>query len=125
MPDLVDLKYSKAEAKEEQAEYAKPSSMDYPYGLNLSLEKRELDLLGIEGVPAVGDEWHMTIVAKVYSVNTSSGPDADDSIRVGLQVCMAQVDSQESAAEEAREKKTPAVEAAETKRARPGGVMGS
>lgn len=115
-PKLVDLQYTAAEKKEEKLERAiAPEGGDYPWGLCLSLEKRELDMLGVKGLPTIGDEWHMLIVAKVTGVNTSQGMMSDDSVRVGLQVTMAQILLRESAAEEAKEKETPAVESRESK----------
>src|SRR5512135_1090856 len=118
MGDLVDLKYSAAEQKEEASESmgAMPGGeSEYPWGMCITLEKRELDRLGIQGTPGIGDEWHMMIIAEVTSVNMQSGGDAEDSIRVGLQITMAQVTMQESAEEEKGEAETPAAEMAEMK----------
>lgn len=113
-PKLIDLQYTKAEQKEETNEMAVPSSSQYPWGLCMSLEKRELDKLGITGLPSIGDEWHMLVVAKVTGVNTQSGVDKEDSVRVGLQVTMAQVLMQESAADEDKEAESPEAEAKES-----------
>jgi hypothetical protein len=45
---LIDLKYTKADKKEEASEMVGPSGQpaDYPWGLSLSLESAELDKLG-------------------------------------------------------------------------------
>jgi hypothetical protein len=126
---LADLRYSKAEAREEAKEsaaaepgYEKAGSA--PWGMCLHLEKRELDKLGISALPGVGDEWHITAVARVTQVSQSSGADRDDSMSVALSIEMMGVDMRESAAEEAAEgAQTPAKEAGEAKRAR--SVLGS
>jgi hypothetical protein len=116
---LVDLAYTKAELKEEKAEMATgPGGQPnpYPWGVCLSLEKAELDKLGITELPGIGDEFHMTIIAKVTSVNSSAREGSDEESRVGLQITMAEVTAHESAAEEKAEgKETPASEAKESK----------
>lgn len=124
MAQLVDLRYTKAEAKEEAAEMTAPSRADSegecPWGLCIRLEKRELDRLGIKQLPEVGAEWHIHAVAYVTQVSQQSGVDAEDSQCVALQLAMMSVDMQESAAEEAAEKKagkdTPKAEAAEERK---------
>lgn len=120
-PQFIDLTYTKAEKKEEAKEYASPGpAMDYPWGLCLHLEKRELDKLGITELPGVGDEFHIAVIAKVTQVAQQSGADRDDSKSVALQITMAQILDHESAKEEAAEYKkagpeTPAKEGAEQK----------
>ena len=125
MAELVDMKYSKAEMKEEAKEVG-PSGQpaQYPWGLCISLEKDELDKLGIKDLPDVGGEVHFMAVAKVTSVNQSASVTQGEDTRVGLQIIMMQVLLVESAAEEKGEKESPKTEAAETK-PRKGGVMGA
>ena len=117
-PALVDMAYTKADKKEEAKEYAVgPGGQisDYPWGLCLSLEKKELDKLGVKQLPQVGGEFHFVAVAKVTSVNQSAREGQDGESRVGLQITMMQVVLEESAAEEKAEKKeTPKTEARET-----------
>lgn len=122
---LTDLRYTKAEAKEEASEQAAmigggDKEGGCPWGLCLRLEKRELDMLGIKTLPEVGAEWHITAVAYVTQVSQQSGVDRDDSQCVALGIAMMSVDLQESAAEEAAEKKagkdTPRDEAAEMRK---------
>ena len=114
---LIDLRYSKAEAKEEAkesrvGEYEREGSA--PWGCCIRLEARELDALGIKGLPNVGDEWHITAVARVTQISQSSSTDMDDSKTAALSIEMMQVDSVESAAmEKAEGKQTPAKEMAE------------
>jgi hypothetical protein len=115
-PSLVDLQLTKSEKKEETREMVIATSDEqYPYGLCLSLENRELYKLGIDDIPTVGDEWHMLVIGKVTVVNTQSGADTDDSVRVGLQITMAQILKRESKADEVMEKETPSSEAKESK----------
>jgi hypothetical protein len=129
---FTDLAYTKAEAKEEVAEYASPAPRaaegpSYPWGLCISLEKRELDLLGIKSAPGIGDELHMTVIARVTSVNQEFGPMRDDDqLRVGMQITMADLLMVEPAADEAAEgKQTPAKEDAEQRAMqRPSSVSG-
>lgn len=114
---LVDMAYSKAEKKEEAKEYAVgPSGQpdDYPWGLCITLEKRELDKLDITDLPQVGGAIHFMATAKVTSVNQSASMSQAEETRVGLQITMMQVVLQESAAEEKGEQETPALEARET-----------
>ena len=66
-PALVDMAYTKADKKEEAKEYAVgPGGQiaDYPWGLCLSLEKKELDKLGVKQLPQVGGEFHF--VAELF-----------------------------------------------------------
>ncbi len=88
---LVDMAYTKAELKEEQNETRMGEASPYPWGLCLSLEKSQLDKLGIKDLPGVGDEWHLVAVAKVTSVNQSAREGSDEESRVGLQITMMQV----------------------------------
>ena len=117
-PKLIDMAYTKAELKEEKKEMAVgPSGQPspYPWGLCLSLERNELDKLGIKQMPEVGAEVHFVAVAKVTSVNQSAREGQDEESRVGLQITMMQVLLEESAADERKEgKETPASEAKET-----------
>ena len=115
---LVDLAYTKAEMKEEGKERGiSPSGQPdpYPWGLAITLERNELNKLGVTDLPPVGTEVHLLAVAKVTSVNQSARAGEDEEARVGLQICMMQVLKVESPEEEKGEKETPEVEAKETK----------
>lgn len=113
---LVDLSYSKAELKEEKAEYASGDPSPYPWGLCIRLEDAELKKLGIKDLPQVGGEVHFTAVATVTGVNQSARAGQADERSVALQITMLQVTAIEDAAEEQAEgKQTPAKEAAESK----------
>jgi len=120
-PKFIDLSYTKAEKKEEAKEYATAPmgpGGDYPWGLCLHLEKRELDKLGITDLPGVGDEFHLSVIAKVTQVSQQSGTDRDDSKSVALQITMICVNEHERAKQESDEAKkygaeTPAKESQE------------
>ena len=115
-PGLVDLKYSKAELKEE-AQEAKIgySQQPYPYGLCIRLESDELEKLGITEMPQVGGEIHFMAIAKVTGVNQSAYEGQDGESCVSLQITMMQVLMTESADEEKGEKETPDSEAKESR----------
>jgi hypothetical protein len=125
---LVDLARTKAGLKEEAKEAklgydGQPD--DYSWGLNFRLESEELGKLGIDKLPEVGSEYHLMVIAKVTSVNQSASVGQDDERCVGLTMTMMQILEHGSADEETAEgKETPAMEAAEAKKPRRGGVMG-
>ena len=119
---LVDMKYTKAEQKEEKREIAAPSPQEYPWGLAIRLEDEELTKLGVKTMPGVGDEIHLMAIAKVTGVNQSATA-KDSDCCVSLQITMLQVLMHETAAEEKGEKETPAAEAKETPRKY--GVLGA
>lgn len=124
-PKLVDLKYTKAEAKEAN-DYSTPKDggPEYPWGLTIRLEDDELKKLGIEDLPDVGGEFHLQIIAKVQSASMTSMADGKTDRCVNLQITMMGVELEESAADEKGEKESPKSEAAETKKAARGGVLG-
>lgn len=123
---LVDLKYTKAEVKAEAAEYSSPKDggPEYPWGLEIRLEDEELSKLGITGLPDVGGEYHLSVVAKVKSASQTSMANGKTDRCVCLQITMIGIDLAESADEEKGEKDTPAAESAETKKASRSGLMG-
>jgi len=115
---LVDLRYTKAEAKEEAKEARRPIGYERagsaPWGMCLHLEARELDALGIKTLPSVGDEWHITAVARVTQVSQSSSTDMDESKTAAVAIEMMRVDRVDSAAEDKAEgPQTPAKESGE------------
>lgn len=124
---LVDMKYTKAEAKAEAEEYSKPSLDNeprYPWGLQIRLEDEELKKLGITDLPEVGAEFHLTVVAEVQSATESKMASGRTDRCVCLQITMLGIDLEESAASEKGEKSTPKSEAAETRKPAKGGVLG-
>lgn len=124
---LVDMKYTRAEAKAEAEKYSSPSpdnEPQYPWGLQIRLEDEELSKLGITSLPDVGGEFHLTVVAQVQSATESKMASGRTDRCVCLQITMLSVDLEESAADEKGEKSTPAAEAKEVRKPSKGGVLG-
>ena len=113
---LIDLKLSRKEMKDEAAEVS-PAQSQYSWGLQIRLEKEELDKLGVKTLPAVHDEWHFLAVADVTSVSTQKTAAGDEDSCVCLQIKMMQIVQNEPASMEKGEKETPASEARETRKA--------
>lgn len=122
---LVDLKYTKAEAKEAN-DYSTPKDggPEYPWGLEIRLEDDELAKLGVTGLPDVGGEYHLTVIAMVKSASQTSMANGKTDRCVCLQITMMGLDLEESAEDEKGEKSTPASEAKETRKPAKGGVLG-
>ena len=76
---LTSMKRSSA--NEAPADLEKP---EYPWGLSITLEKEDMDKLGM-AMPKVGDEVHIVAKAKVSSTNMSEGEDGTYA-SVGLQL---------------------------------------
>jgi len=113
-PKFVDMKYTKAELKEETREMKVGYDPEpYPWGLGIRLESEELSKLGVTTLPQVGSEIHFAAVAKVTGVNQSAQQGQDERTCVALQITMLAIVKVESAAEEAGEVETPANEAKE------------
>lgn len=66
---LVDLKRTKSEKKSEKAITAPGGGEDYPYGTRLRLGDEELDKMGIDELPQVGDGTHIHGHGHVTSVS--------------------------------------------------------
>ena len=86
---LRDLKRTAAEAKEGmipvETSMPKPESY-YPYGLEVRLEKEELEKLGLDaGDFSVGDMVSVSGKAKVTNISTNEGEN-DESACVTLQL---------------------------------------
>lgn len=86
---IVSMERTAAEKKKaEDACKAMPcDGPDYPWGLCINLGKDELAKLGIDKLPAVGDEFHVYAVCTVTRVSqTASKESGDDSRNVELQI---------------------------------------
>ena len=95
-------------AAEERYKVAPSSGEDYPYGLTLNLGKDELEKLGIDDLPAVGDEQYFYIACKVTRVHASASEN-DESKGVEMQITkMALEESpKEEEDEDKKDKRTP------------------
>ncbi len=109
---MVDMASTPAEIKAEQKEITSaPDIPRYPWGLQIRLEKSDLDKLGMDQLPAVGDEFHIAAVGRVTSVSQAYRDDSDESKCVSIQIVMLQLDNEgqepaDSAAEESKETKS-------------------
>lgn len=65
MAKMISLKLSPKESKAESPEIAEREGPKYPYGTALYLNEDALAKLGIDGMPEVGDEFHIIATAKV------------------------------------------------------------
>lgn len=88
MADLVDMKRSKADKKDESKKYDSPSfgQEDYHHGLSVSLGHEELSKLGIHTMPQVGDKFHMHAHAHVTSAHEHSREGGKKERRIELQL---------------------------------------
>ena len=77
---LIDMKLSKADKAEEKKKYSvgQDSMPDYPYGLSLTIDKDELDKLGMTEYE-VGDELNISAVGKVTMVRNSADEKSEES----------------------------------------------
>lgn len=64
----------------------KITSSPYSYEHRINLDQNALDKLGIEGVPAVGDKFHVLGHGEVSDVSSHSSEDGSKSTRVSLQL---------------------------------------
>lgn len=91
---MADMKISKTEAKE-QALGIEMDAPEYPYGLCISLEKDQLEKLGITELPKVGAKMMVhanAVVKSVSAYDTQSGSDQ----RVELQITEMELASGEA-----------------------------
>lgn len=58
---------------------------DYSYGTRLNLRKEDLDKLGIEDLPKVGEKFRLVAEVEVISVSASASKDNDNQ-DMGLQI---------------------------------------
>ena len=77
---MTDMALTKAEIKDEKAEAGvmEPSVPKYPWGLQVRLEREELDKLGITDLPDVGDVLSLMVSARVTGVTETQMANAQD-----------------------------------------------
>lgn len=79
---MISLKNTSKTEDEKETAIASPDNQDgYPWGTRINLEQDTLDKLGIEKLPAVGDELMIEAKVRVISVRES-----DNSKSVELQI---------------------------------------
>lgn len=111
IPAMVDMARSKAEKVEKAAEMmpGPVSAPDYPYGLCICLGEDELQKLGLDENPEIGDMLHLHAMAKVTSVSQSESEGVGKNRRVELQITHMVGENEDEENEEA-DKATPAAE---------------
>lgn len=92
--DMVDMKLTPKEVKEEKAEVRSIDVPPYPWGLCIRLEKDELDKLKLASLPNVGDEVHITAVGRVTGVSSSMRDQKDEDKTVSIQIVMLALDDE-------------------------------
>lgn len=119
---LVDMKYTKAEAKAEATKYDSIAGQpEYPWGLQIRLEDDELTKLGIKSLPDVGSAMTLTVTVEVQSATETKMANGSTDRCVCLQITQLGVD----AAEADDDEPAPATVAAKpSKQPTKGGVMG-
>ncbi len=80
---MVDMSLTPADRKEKQI-LIEEMPPEYPWGLHVRLEDRELKLLGFETLPAVGDVLPIKAMAKVTSVSQDDREGGEVSRSVSL-----------------------------------------
>ena len=113
---LVDMKRTEADMKSEMdCVPCSPDGSQYPYGLNICLDKDELDKLGITKLPEIGAEFHGIFVAQVTRISQSADMNmGDESMSMSLQITMLDIKEEaphpgegtETVKDEAREFRT-------------------
>lgn len=116
---LIDVKFTKAEAKAEAAEYTGSDGPEYPWGLEIRLEDETLTKLGITDLPDVGDEFRVVCVVRVDSVSQSQMASGRQDRCVCLQITQMGLEAEDGAA---AAPPAPAPKAA--KQPSKGGVLG-
>lgn len=102
---LIDMKRDSADEKAEMDAYPADGEGQYPYGLNICLDKDELDKLGITKLPPIGCEFHGIFVACVTRISQTADIGMyDDSMSMSLQITM--LDLKEEAAHPGEESET-------------------
>lgn len=100
MKKLVSMRRSRSE-REDGLETGQPAVMDdpFPWGLQLRLEREELDKLGLDRLPATGTELKLHARATVTSVEERED-EGGPSRSVGLQIeALAIAEDPETAAD--------------------------
>lgn len=82
---LVSMKLSKSEKKSSAPAVTEAEQPDYPYGLELSLEKEQIEKLGLE-TPKAGAEFILAARVEVRRISVTDEKDGKGYKSVALQV---------------------------------------
>lgn len=83
--DMVSMKSSRADMKEASAPMM-DNGPQYPWGLQIHLDDKPLEKLGLKDLPKVGTALMLMARVEVQSVSSSDRKDGDPSRSVGLQI---------------------------------------
>lgn len=118
---LVDMKYTKAEAKAEATKYESIAGQpEYPWGLQIRLEDEELSKLGITSLPDVGATFTLTVVCEVQTATETKMATGKTDRCVCLQITQLGMVAEDG--EKAAASPTPAAKS--PKQPSKGGVLG-
>jgi len=111
---LTDMKRDAADMESEDDAMPADDEGQYPYGLNICLDKDELDKVGITKLPAIGAEFTGSFVAQVTRISQSADMSgSDESMSMSLQITMLDLAQEADHAGESTE--TPQAERKESK----------
>ncbi len=99
-PKMVDMEFTKKERENYYGGMAAPaeksdSGPHYPWGLQLRLEKPELDKLGMKELPKIGAEMYVCARVRVTEVASAFRDQGNDSKVVSLQVTHLELSDKE------------------------------
>lgn len=87
---LVSLKLGKKD-KEKRYPIGSPVQDDYSYNTRITLRKEELEKLGVDELPKVGEKFRLVADVEVCSVSASASKDNDNK-EMGLQITAMKLD---------------------------------
>ena len=101
---IIDMARTAKEKKaaEERYKVSPSTGEDYPYGLTLNLGKDELEKLGIDDLPAVGDEKYFYVACKVTRVHALASENYES---IGVEMQITKMALEEPPKEEEKESK--------------------
>ena len=105
---LKDMKRNESDEKAEAAAMPADNEGQYPYGLCISLDKDELDKLGLE-LPRIGTEFHGEFIGVVTRLSEVAGNDMNGGEERSMSIQITMLDMKPEV-EQPGEKDTPKVE---------------
>jgi hypothetical protein len=110
---LKDMKRDAADEKAEMDAYPADNEGQYPYGLCISLDKDELDKLGMKTLPKIGTEFHGEFIGCVTRLSevAGNGMNGGEDRSMSIQITMLDMAPEK---EQPGEKDTPKVERRES-----------
>lgn len=104
---LVDMKRTEADMKSGMDAMPAMPDGQYPYGLNICLDKEELAKLGITKLPEIGAEFKGLICAQVTRISQSADMCmGDESMSMSLQITEMEIMEEPSDSEDGSESST-------------------